>query len=75
MARSRELKRFFYDTAQTLEPRLDVGAGGDHPAVADRVRNGFPVPDRHRSCEGVARGGCVYRRSDRGESSAAMRSS
>ena len=52
-----ELKRFFYDTAQTVEQRLDVGAGGDHPAVADRVRNRFPVPDRHRSCEGLARGG------------------
>ena len=62
-----ELKRFYLRHRADLEPRLDVGIGGDHPAVADRVRNGFPVPDRHRSCEGVARGGCVYRRTDRGD--------
>ena len=62
-----ELKRFFYDTAQTSNRGCDVGAGGDHPAVADRVRNGFPVPDRHRSCEGVARGGRVHGRTGGGD--------
>ena len=43
-----------------LEQERDVGAGGDHSAVADRVRDRFSVPDRHRSCEGIARGGCVH---------------
>ncbi len=42
------------------EQERDVGADSDHSAVADRVRNRLSVPDRNRSCEGIARGWRVH---------------
>ena len=49
-----------------LEQGRDVGAVGDHPDLADRVRHRLSLSHRHRPCEGLAELRRFHRSADHG---------